>query len=279
MRHLLTLLSIVLSPLAVSAEMYFNDGMTWNVAYTSTASPDGDYYPATVSLNGTETINGFEALKMYEAHDGETAELIAYIRVDGERVYFTKDGYESNEWYLLYDFSLKVGEGCNVSYLYSDDYPPESTYIRCIDICKDDSFNGFEQMIVEEFKDSSLSVNYGKGVWLKGLSSEKGVTWNNRLNADGGGCILLSASNGDEIIYQKESANANKLIFEGLMVNTIGSNIYISNTDENTAVSIYSVAGSCIYSTVASTSAQATLPNKGIYILKVGDVTQKLILK
>lgn len=99
------------------ADNYFANGVEWSIKM---AGPDIDNHniPSTydikVKVDGDTIVDGVKALKVYATDRKGDSHLEAIIRVDGDKVY-TLNNYETNEWYLAYDFSLEEGDICHVS--------------------------------------------------------------------------------------------------------------------------------------------------------------------
>ena len=72
-------------------------------------------------------------------------QLYAYIRTDGDKVYFKPANAAKDTWYLMYDFGLKVGESCEVYSAWNiDNYPNlKESHITCLDVQKDEN-SGFD---------------------------------------------------------------------------------------------------------------------------------------
>lgn len=83
---------------------------------------------------------------------------------------------------------------------FSKDSEPYKTYFKCIGI--DEKFNGDWSLLrLEEYTDDSCLNILGNGSRIIGLSSLKGILYNNRFEVDGFGSLLLEVSDNEKILY------------------------------------------------------------------------------
>lgn len=267
-------------PLSTIAQNYFKDGTKWVTQTSGTHNPTPTFTLETTTIEGDTIVNGQKALKMFTSNDTDKSrKLIAVIRTDGDKVYF-RNSQNNNEWYLLYDFGLTVGQGC---YVYSIPHPenatniPQKTYIKCTELKNDSQYNGWETMIVEEYETESYDVFLGTGTWIKGLASIQGVIENNMFDMDGIGSQLLEASSNGQIIYRKSTSDISKVENDSITVRTEGLNIYISQKDKPNDISIYTYDGKLIGNYKATNNEiHLVLPQKDIYIVKCGKEAKKI---
>ena len=116
MRNIFLLIAFTIMPMLVTAQTYFKDGTTWKTRLCGTLSAYNTvYYNTYAKLNGTETVDGHQALKLFYYEETKPEpQLYAYIRTDGDKVYFKPANAAEDTWYLMYDFGLKAGESCEV---------------------------------------------------------------------------------------------------------------------------------------------------------------------
>lgn len=112
-----TMLVLAFAPTLMNAQTFFKEGTSWKTELWN-MEPDPKIYIQIVSLDGTETIDGYTSMKMYSEYenDATSRKLVAYIRTNGDKVFFMNPETKTKAWYLMYDFGLKAGEGC---YVYS----------------------------------------------------------------------------------------------------------------------------------------------------------------
>lgn len=112
-----TMLVLAFAPTLMNAQTFFTVGTSWKTELWN-MEPDPKIYIQIVSLDGTETIDGYTSMKMYSEYenDATSRKLVAYIRTNGDKVFFMNPETKTKAWYLMYDFGLKAGEGC---YVYS----------------------------------------------------------------------------------------------------------------------------------------------------------------
>lgn len=281
MKKLILILIIIISlPLSAIAQNYFKDGTKWVTQTNGTHNPTPTFTLETTTIEGDTIVNGHNALKMFTSNDTDKSfKLMAVIRTDGDKVYF-RNRQDNDEWYLLYDFGLTVGQGC---YVYSMLYPdnatdlPKKTYIKCTELKNDSQYNGWGTMIVEEYETESCDVFLGTGTWIKGLASIKGVIENNMFDMDGRGSQLLEASSNGQVIYRKSTSEIYTVKNENIMVRTEGLNVYISQKDKLNDISLCTCDGRLIGNyKVTNNETHLVLPEKGIYIVKCGKEAKKI---
>lgn len=282
MKYFLLILSLIAQ--SVFAQSYFKEGMTWKTSfwgYTS-GDPAPQYMVETVTLDGCETIDDYEALKMYEINNNTPSErnFNMYIRTDGDKVYFKL----ASNWYLMYDFGLKVGEGC---YIYSPSYKnnniPYKSYVKVISIGTDDQTQ-LPVIYFKEYDDETCSgmEMYETGAWIKGLGSLQGVNYPNGFNLDGGPINpqILEATYKDEVIYKSPTAGVSEIKDNTLNVTIDNRTLHINNIEAPCRLALYSADGiMCQQSVAEKSSASLIAPNAGTYILKVGYKTKTIVVK
>lgn len=186
---LLSLAFCCLLPNASAYENYIREGTTWMVQSSTDVTPGLNLSNAyEYKINGNENIGGYEALKVVK---GKKNDFVAYLRTEGDRVYFSMDG-KADSWRLAYDFGLQPGDECDIYLFGLDD--KRSHKVICEGIYESTDNPGLELM-------SMRLENYevAEGIWIKGLGSYWGLTdWTGLV---GGGETMLQAWNSDKMIY------------------------------------------------------------------------------
>lgn len=272
------LIMLLFIPFLMKGQSCFTDGMKWRTQISGTHKPEAVTMIEVVTIEQAMDDNCFNMYRSYE--DNTSAkELIAVIKTDEFKVFFKPKDSKTSEWYLLYDFGLKPGEGC---FIYnplasSKNSTPFKTYIKCVAI--DESFESEEWHVLslEEYNDDSCSNIIGTGFWIKGLSSLNGILYNNRFGVDGFGSKLLDVSDSDRIIYSNKQSGILEITDSSIPnIRVDGLNIYVSVNDEICG-SLYSISGEHIGNyKFGKTPAHITLPDRGIYILQIGNVSKKI---
>lgn len=272
---------VVFIPLAVNSQTFFTNGMTWCTQISGTHSPNAEGVMEYVTVENTEA---YDIFKMYRSYNMEASDLefIAYIKVEGEKVYFKIDESEVSDWYLFYDFGMKPGEGCYVysPLVLSEDLIPYGTYIKCVDIFEYSENHDWNVLTLEEFTNDSCSDSIGHGTWIKGLSSLNGILYNNRFEMDGvKSNILLEVLDKNKTIFSNKSSG----IIDIYNCPTLSINIkdrellIVSNLEING--SIFSISGIYVGNyqfNEVPTSINITVP--GVYILKYGTVSKIILI-
>lgn len=190
---------------AVDAKTYFQDGMKWEMCKSGTQSPDPIFVTETVSIDGE--MDGMNARIMTCGYTDPSQPTVSfYVLTEGERVYCSPVSSGDLEWHLLYDFSLKAGEGCYVESpsVSSSDGIFFRTYVKCVSVKENDpEWQGWDTIRLEEYDSHDCGRLIGSGIWLKGLASVNGVLDNNRFDSDGVCSSLESASLKGETVYSR----------------------------------------------------------------------------
>ena len=203
---------------------YFQPGIEWNVLLISDLMPGAPRFDEYVYINERIEMDGYDCMIMSwiinRQPEGETVEKNSiYLRTEGEKVYFKYIDQEDDNWYLMYDFGLKEGEGC---YIYSPYYgysshQPFKVYLRCASVTENNAeFDGWDTMLMEEYTDENMQYGPYYGTWLKGLGSDRGVLRNNGYSLIGGGSVLLDATFEGEVIYHREFAGIDEIYSDSI---------------------------------------------------------------
>ncbi|MDE5652065.1 MAG: hypothetical protein K2I48_01195, partial [Muribaculaceae bacterium] len=263
------LLFMFFIPFLVNGQNHFVDGMTWRTRVCGTHDPEAKESIEVVSIEKGVDNDCFNMYRSYEdnAYDRE---FIAVIKNEGSKVYFNPAGINSSEWYLLYDFGLKPGEGCFVycPLAISEDSKPYKTYVKCL--CIDEKFNeDWDVLRLEEYTDDSCTTMIGNGSWIRGLSSVNGVLYNNRFEDDGFGSVLLDVRDNERIIYSNSQS--------GILETTDIASVEVKIDGLEISISVDDDVYGCIYSQTglnigefrfSKTPTCIKLSNRGIYILR-----------
>ena len=128
------LLLLAFIPFCVNGQSHFKDGMKWRTLIQGTHTPEVVKSIEVVTIEKTPEDNCFNMYRSYEENIPER-ELVGVIKDVESKVYFNPEGFNSSEWYLLYDFTLQPGEGC---YVYDPLLLCKSkqykTYVKCVGI-------------------------------------------------------------------------------------------------------------------------------------------------
>lgn len=275
-----TMLVLVFAPTLMNAQTFFTVGTSWKTELWN-MEPDPKIYIQIVSLDGTETIDGYTSMKMYSEYenDATSRKLVAYIRTNGDKVFFMNPETKTKAWYLMYDFGLKAGEGC---YVYSCECTnaegePLRSYVMYTGTNTTES--GLTAMELKEYYDETCDEYLGSEKWLKGLASTRGVLLNCSFGLDGMGSNLLECSNNNTLLYSRNSTQVTDIKGAELKVTVNGLSVEVSGIKSPCSLTVYSSDGALLQSKMAEAgNTKLTLPQKGIYLLKVGDKERKIAL-
>ena len=270
--------ALILPALAISflamGENFVKDGMEWRTEIHGTHDPSSPFVESTYFLKGDTVVDGLNAVKMYNTRNGET-KLITVIRTDGDKVYF-KNNPITSVWTLLYDFGLKVGEGCYVGMISSGwnatDLDPYTSYVKCTGYGE---LEGRSTILLEEYSTDLCEGISAKGTWLNGIGSPRGVTFSNGFDIDGVGSRLIEASLGGDILYKSGLAGIQAVeAFRKISARTEGLDLYVSGSDD--PVMIHTTDGRLVKRIRTAAGQPIRLPSAGVYIITVSGHSFKL---
>ena len=276
MKRLVISIAMVVLPMLIFGQECFTNGTEWKMMIRSI-----EYQPKTSfeisKLDGMVNINGYDAFKMYSEYENkpDSKTLLYYVRTENDKVFFKLPDDDSEEWYLMYDFGLAVGEGC---YIYNPTFTISfkklyKTYLKCISITKDETSDN-TIMGMEEYKDDTFELLRGEGEWIKGISSTLGINYNTGFGRTGGEFRLIEVKNGDRVFYSDNTTSISKVSNAPLRYRVDGLNINLSGTEVSDNIQVYYTNGALLGNfTAKGNSINIRVPNSGVYVLKLKNTT------
>ena len=276
MKRLVISIAMAVLPMLIFGQECFTNGTEWKMMIRSI-----EYQPKTSfeisKLDGMVNIDGYEAFKMYSEYENkpDSKTLLYYVRKENDKVFFKLPDDNSEEWYLMYDFGLAVGEGC---YIYNPTFTISfkklyKTYLKCISITKDET-SGNTIMGMEEYKDDTFELLRGEGEWIKGISSTLGINYNTGFGRTGGEFRLIEVKNGDRVFYSDNTTSISKVSNAPLRYRVDGLNINLSGTEVSDKIQVYYTNGALLGNFTANgNSINISVPNSGVYVLKLKNTT------
>ena len=276
MKRLVISIAMAVLPMLIFGQECFTNGTEWKMMIRSI-----EYQPKTSfeisKLDGMVNIDGYEAFKMYSEYENkpDSKTLLYYVRKENDKVFFKLPDDNSEEWYLMYDFGLAVGEGC---YIYNPTFTISfkklyKTYLKCISITKDETSDN-TIMGMEEYKDDTFELLRGEGEWIKGISSTLGINYNTGFGRTGGEFRLIEVKNGDRVFYSDNTTSISKVSNAPLRYRVDGLNINLSGTEVSDKIQVYYTNGALLGNFTANgNSIDISVPNSGMYILKIKNTT------
>lgn len=286
-RIYLSIFSIIISTFAILAQdiWFFKEGTKWIVEIY----PDDPHEPCVVEELTLQSIAGAEPniLALYTNLPSEyyyDAHCLN-IKVEGEKVYFhladdtcVVPTADQEGWYLMYDFGLEPGETCEV--YNADAMRFHNDPSICKATLKYDSYAQWEEigaflyMYMEE-----LPYNE-KGIWFQGVGAWAGPLNNCHFGYDGGGSKLVGLFyDGKEIFYNPSAAVKNITESSDFQVIKNGMNVTISSSEIDQPCYVYSLDGKLVSIIDFSVTNNFTAPASGCYILKIGDLSKKILIE
>lgn len=279
-----SIFSIIISSFAILAQdiMYFQEGTQWIVEIYPD-DPNEHYETETLTL---QSIPGADsnifALYTDVPRENYFDAHCLNIKVDGEKVYFhlvddtcVVPSADDKGWYLMYDFGLEIGETCevynaNAMRYYNDPAICKET-LKCIESVGPEIKESFCNMYMENLAGGE------RGVWLKGVGAIGGPLNNCGFGSDGGSRLIGLIDNGKEI-FNTPSASVNDIKdHTDFLIIKNGMTVTIPNLESDRTCYVYSVDGKLISIIDLSISNKFTMPAPGCYIIKIGDLTKKII--
>lgn len=263
-------------PMLIFGQECFTNGTEWKMMIKS-IEPQPKTSIEISKLDGMVNIDGYEAFKMYSEYENkpDSKTLLYYVRKENDKVFFKLPDDDSEEWYLMYDFGLAVGEGC---YIYNPTFTISfkklyKTYLKCISITKDETSDN-TIMGMEEYKDDTFELLRGEGEWIKGISSTLGINYNTGFGRTGGEFRLIEVKNGDRVFYSDNTTSISKVSNAPLRYRVDGLNINLSGTEVSDKIQVYYTNGALLGNFTANgNSINIRVPNSGVYVLKLKNTT------
>lgn len=290
MKKSILFVMMLVSVAAVSGQNIFMDGTVWKVGRSySGGSPDEittqviEYSLTKInSESGTDVFN----LLQNQTIDGGEAVEVCMIKEEGNRVYFQQD--QSDEWKILYDFNLKPGDEACVYTPTFDIWPPvegrECTHIKCV---SEDTIvsNGIKWPILnlDEYSDAEHKHFMGSGIWIKGIGSINGLIENCRFNyIMGMGSSLREVICSDEVVYSYSPSivKVDEININGTSIRCTDKTISIYGVPANTDVTVCQINGAVVvHSTSYTNGCNIHLTDEGLYLVKIGKTTRKVLVR
>lgn len=259
-------------PGTVLTESVFMDDPTWSgpeIAYRYIGAP--------------EEQSGRMCLPIYRGMEPGDGAPGSYLHIDGDKVYFLFDDSEGHkEWILAYDFSLEPGQGCTIGLVIS--FKSVSyTYVECVERTSSADYGGFPCMILAEYDSAEKQTYMGKGEWLVGLGSVRGLVYNGYFEADGGASWLLEVRrDGQTICRYKDYADIDSVGSDALHVSAAAGQITVSGISKGQNARVYTIDGRQLHrsgkASDDSSSVVFTSVAPGTYIVSCGATRVKVRL-
>ena len=276
MKRLVISIAMAVLPMLIFGQECFTNGTEWKMMIKS-IEPQPKTSIEISKLDGMVNIDGYEAFKMYSEYENkpDSKTLLYYVRKENDKVFFKLPDDDSEEWYLMYDFGLAVGEGC---YIYNPTFTIffkklYKTYLKCISITKDETSDN-TIMGMEEYKDDTFELLRGEGEWIKGISSTLGINYNTGFGRTGGEFRLIEVKNGDRVFYSDNTTSISKVSNAPLRYRVDGLNINLSGTEVSDKIQVYYTNGALLGNFTANgNSINISVPNSDVYVLKLKNTT------
>ena len=231
---------------------------------------------------------GKKCLKMwsYMNDDKEnTLQLVAYIRVEGTKVYFV-DNDDAKEWLLLYNFANVENEDeIFTIYLPSDGWNKESDdkKLRFNLQLSDWLWATDRYPIYGIFLYNAILDNYVEtdaAYWIDGVGSMCGPMYPVFPFYVQGTSqpTLARVWRGQELLYENQAVSVDSVEQPDANVAVQGRTLTLSAPQENSAVSIAQTDGRVVSNfKVGVEPVSMELPSAGIYLVSINGTTTKIV--
>ncbi len=199
-------------------------------------------------LSGQSEINGRNALELWQSDTSSPADAsrLIYISADSDKVYFLNE--ESNEWLLMYDFSLQPGEYTTVWKYNGNALPtstPNSGVAYCLSVEPDNDNPDIAKMHMAFFESvESMEAESGKyageGTWFSGIGGAGGPLGNLEFYSGGGAMVLTKAEIDNRTIYLASGTSGIAAPIEASFIKTGKGTLEIDSSD---SACIHDLAG------------------------------------
>jgi hypothetical protein len=167
------------SPIVRDYRNYIYYGLKERVEYADGVERS---YALTAAKDVNHEVNGYECagLQAWNGAAQDEAKQIAYVRYEGQKVYFSVD---CEEWYLMYDFGMQPGDKQEI---YSPvdiqiegedaDDGIRSCMVECLEVTSDVDYEGYDSMRMRAYLLDAASDNaQPEMTWIRGLGSLDGL--------------------------------------------------------------------------------------------------------
>lgn len=275
----------IIGSLQLSAQNYFAPGTEWNVKIIR---PGASFLYETLFMrdidNQDENVYGLYSYST--GTDPSTAVCKVEIKNEGEKIFFKDPSDERDQWYLMYDFGLNVGDSSEIytPYFLQGGYAPDCITLTCREIIENNTeFSGLTTMTMVEIMDvsddSNIDFEEKETTWLKGLGDFRGPLSNFSMFLIGGGSLLETATVDNDLIYTSPFTKIDRVnAAEPLSIRLIDNQLTVSSDNIDFPIWVYSIDGSIIKKIDPKAHPEAiNLPAKGVYIVKAGNTSVKVV--
>lgn len=264
----------------IKAENYFKEGVEWIVEIVPTY-PLSSYEKSYKLIKSSEDIEA-DALALLDCRSGNTEAL---IKTENEKVYFRWIDAIDDQWYLLYDFSMLVGDEYDVYNAWYQVDPtdlPRSSQVKCLEINEADSkYDNWKTFSLREYTKRDEWVGERDLIWISGIGSVKGPLDNTTLNLDGDGTSLLRMVKlDDKVIFKMPTNGVNSLNKEQEFNFSVkGGQLVFTGVSIPKDIVIQTVNGQLVTckKVFDKNYISIILPYKGIYVVQTEDSIHKII--
>lgn len=280
-KHLLLLLALI--PAFTAAENYFVDGACWEYYGEAEESGVTVAFDQVYTIEGTATVGDYECLNLflYSTFSPEPGmvpkkKFVTYVRTEGEKVFFLPDP-DTEQWALLYDFSLEPGEYCTVGTLLCSPISFDNE-VTCLERFVSEPYGGVTAMKVDDrFPDEDPYEVARENVWLVGIGSTEDLNQNFGYHARYGsatGWLVRFTVNGEEICalktYTPDNAGITNVEAERPAFTVNGLTV-----SADTPFALYGIDGRM----VAQGSASITVAAHGLYVALTPRGASKVLVR
>lgn len=316
MKKLIFALMVLAMALPSQAVNVFKEGTVWTYWGHVDGSMviDGErrcWYIYTFTLESIGERCGREALGLFVDDElkGTTHELDKILSVEGDRVYIlqTDEASGTEQWGLLYDFSIQVGESRELVRLWSERLDgfygvPEQTeaglpFMATVIEERPLTFTGFPDEVTEEIvvRDPDqkvldpiiadwIIITYDV-IWVRGYGPLLSLFTNymGEKRQDGTLMYLSSITNGDEIYYTgpiRHEVGIEDVEADGFDCRVTGRTVVVDGLAAGSTVTVAAADGRVVLTKRAEgPEASIDLPTAGYYIVSTPSGAKPVMIR
>lgn len=171
--YVICMAMMVLCTFSVKSKNYFKEGTHWIVESTCCDPSIDHVFKTDYYIDGSETINEKDYLKLWNQTDSDAPKFVDYIRTDGDKVYLYYPFDQQD--YLIYDFGLSEGDTEDIYLAFPTYY--DNVNIHAFQLsCKGKSFSSFwneEIILIEGY--CKINDDYTESLtsqfWIDGIGN------------------------------------------------------------------------------------------------------------
>lgn len=283
--------ALLIGSFSVQSKNWFIEGTEWTVKYSSCDpfyESSTDYIYKLIETTNSLKDRGYLTLTEYREGYDDEPQKIGYIRSEDNLVFY-REYYDPEKEVrihdeLIYNFNLTQDLICRI---YNPECHEETLWLclgRMAKNPKYDDLNTIELSGLRWSREGLIEPSSfdTKVIWIEGIGDDRGVIQQRDVDRIGGTSSLVKVTNNGEVIYSYKGLNEVRAIESqpDFKVSVDGLTLNVESTNANAHISVYNTEGLTVaQKEIIGNTTMVTLPSQGIYYVKVGDHTEKILAK